>query len=102
MHAEYNQSCQYIPHRAVQAYQLSQFIQHLTKPSDAVIVCGDMNCEPSQLFYRVIKDVTGLVDAWEECGKIKVSSTPVRGEGNSNIKKAGVLVVSLRGVNFRF
>ena len=26
----------------------------------------------------------------------------IRGKGNSNIKKVGVLVVSLRGVNFRF
>ena len=72
MHAEYNQSKQYVPHRTVQCYQLSQFIQHLTQPTDAVIVCGDMNCEPSTLCYRVIKDVTGLVDAWDKHGKIKV------------------------------
>lgn len=72
MHAEYNESKQYLPHRTVQSYQLSQFIQHLTQPTDAVIVCGDMNCEPSQLCYRVIKDVTGLVDAWDKHGKVKV------------------------------
>jgi len=72
MHAEYNESRQYLPHRIVQSYQLSQFIQHLTQPTDAVIVCGDMNCEPSQLCYRVIKDVTGLVDAWDKHGKVKV------------------------------
>lgn len=72
MHAEYNQSRQYVPHRTVQSYQLSQFIQHLTQPTDAVIVCGDMNFKPSQLCYRVIKDVTGLVDAWDKHGKAKV------------------------------
>lgn len=72
MHAEYNESRQYQAHRIVQSYQLSQFIQHLTQPTDAVIVCGDMNCEPSQLCYRVIKDVTGLVDAWDKHGKVKV------------------------------
>lgn len=72
MHAEYNESRQYLPHRTVQSYQLSQFIQHLTQPTDTVIVCGDMNCEPSQLCYRVIKDVTGLVDAWDKHGKVKV------------------------------
>jgi len=71
MHAEYNESRQYLPHRTVQSYQLSQFIQHLTQPTDTVIVCGDMNCEPSQLCYRVIKDVTGLVDAWDKHGKVK-------------------------------
>ncbi|XP_058953535.2 putative neutral sphingomyelinase [Pocillopora verrucosa] len=70
-HAEYNESGEYAPHRAVQAYQLSQFVHHLTKPSDAVLVCGDMNCEPSQLFYRIIKDVTGLIDAWDKHGTIK-------------------------------
>lgn len=71
-HAEYNESGEYAPHRAVQAYQLSQFVHHLTKPSDTVLVCGDMNCEPSQLFYRIIKDVTGLIDAWDKHGTIKV------------------------------
>ena len=74
MHAEYNEDRKYLPHRTVQSYQLSQFIQHLTQPTDAVIVCGDMNCEPSQLCYRVIKDVTGLVDAWDTHGKVKVTS----------------------------
>ena len=73
MHAEYNESTKYLPHRTVQSYQLSQFIQHLTQPTDAVIVCGDMNCEPSQLCYRVIKDVTGLVDSWDKHGKVKVN-----------------------------
>ena len=71
-HAEYNESGEYAPHRAVQAYQLSQFVHHLTKPSDTVLVCGDMNCEPSQLFYRIIKDVAGLIDAWDKHGTIKV------------------------------
>ena len=72
MHAGYSENYQYVPHRTVQSYQLSQFIQHLTQPTDAVIVCGDMNCEPMQLLYRVIKDVTGLVDAWEKHGQVKV------------------------------
>lgn len=71
MHADYNEKRQYLPHRIVQSYQLSQFIEHLTQPTDAVIVCGDMNCEPSQLCYRVIKDVTCLVDAWDKHGKVK-------------------------------
>lgn len=71
LHAEYNQSSQYVPHRTLQSYQLSQFVQHLTQPTDTVIVCGDMNCEPSQLCYRIIKDVTGLVDAWDKHGQVK-------------------------------
>lgn len=75
MHADYNEKRQYLPHRIVQSYQLSRFIEHLTQPTDAVIVCGDMNCEPSQLYYRVIKDVTGLVDAWDKHGKVKVILT---------------------------
>lgn len=63
-----------MPHRTLQSYQLSQFIQLLTKPTDSVIVCGDMNCEPSDLGYRIIRDVTGLVDAWDKHGKVKVLS----------------------------
>ena len=72
MHAEYGESHQYVSHRLVQSYQLSQFIQHLTQPTDTVIVCGDMNCKPSELCYRIIKDVTGLVDAWGKHGQVKV------------------------------
>ncbi|XP_068710621.1 putative neutral sphingomyelinase isoform X2 [Montipora foliosa] len=71
MHAEYGESHQYVSHRLVQSYQLSQFIQHLTQPTDTVIVCGDMNCKPSELCYRIIKDVTGLVDAWGKHGQVK-------------------------------
>lgn len=71
MHAEYSESHQYVSHRVVQSYQLSQFIQHLTRPTDFVLVCGDMNCKPSELCYRIIKDVTGLADAWGKHGLIE-------------------------------
>ncbi|KAK3753757.1 hypothetical protein QZH41_016441, partial [Actinostola sp. cb2023] len=65
--AEYNrQNDKYLAHRTVQAFQLSEFINHLTKPSDYVIVCGDMNSEPVDTCYRVIKDLPCLNDAWKQ------------------------------------
>ena len=83
MHAEYSSSQQYMNHRVVQSYQFSQLIRHLTQPNDIVIACGDMNCEPSKLCYRIIKDVTGMIDAWDThgtkvCGIFKTQGTAVR------------------------
>ncbi|XP_031574787.1 putative neutral sphingomyelinase [Actinia tenebrosa] len=70
LHAEYNrQNDSYLGHRTVQAFQLSEFINYLTKPSDCVIVCGDMNTEPTDTCYRVIKHLPDLTDTWDVAGQ---------------------------------
>lgn len=34
-----------------------------------MIVCGDMNTEPTDLCYRVIKHLPGLIDTWDMAGQ---------------------------------
>ncbi|XP_032220859.2 putative neutral sphingomyelinase isoform X2 [Nematostella vectensis] len=70
LHAEYNrQDDEYLAHRVTQAYQFAQLIELITKPSDCVIVCGDMNSEPTDLCYRILCNLPGLTDTWLECNK---------------------------------
>ncbi|XP_048579092.1 putative neutral sphingomyelinase isoform X2 [Nematostella vectensis] len=70
LHAEYNRkNDEYLAHRVTQAYQLAQFIEHATQPSDCVIVCGDMNSEPTDMCYRILCYLPGLTDTWLEQNK---------------------------------
>ncbi|XP_072017783.1 putative neutral sphingomyelinase [Amphiura filiformis] len=54
-----------LPHRLVQAFELSEFVQHTSAGSDLVLVMGDLNTEPQSLAGRIIKSNGGLTDAWE-------------------------------------
>ena len=66
IHAEYNRkSDEYLPHRIVQAYELSQFIRMTNAADDDVnIVAGDFNFEPDDLGYAIVLRFADLKDAW--------------------------------------
>ncbi|GAV03195.1 hypothetical protein RvY_13655 [Ramazzottius varieornatus] len=66
VHAEYNRkSDEYLPHRIVQAYELSQFIKCTSSEQDDVnIVAGDFNFEPDDLGYAIVRRFADLKDAW--------------------------------------
>ncbi|XP_006881288.1 PREDICTED: sphingomyelin phosphodiesterase 2 [Elephantulus edwardii] len=67
LHAEYNrQKDIYLAHRVAQAWELAQFIHHTSKRADAILLCGDLNLHPKDLGCRLLKELTGLQDAYLE------------------------------------
>jgi len=63
LHAEYNQeNDEYMAHRVLQAFDTAQFVRMTSGGADAVILAGDLNTEPQDLAYRIIRGVAGLAD----------------------------------------
>ncbi|XP_042795481.1 sphingomyelin phosphodiesterase 2 isoform X2 [Panthera leo] len=74
LHAEYNrQKDIYLAHRVAQAWELAQFIHHTSKKADVVLLCGDLNLHPKDLGCRLLKEWTGLHDAYLETRDFKGS-----------------------------
>ncbi|XP_036270476.1 sphingomyelin phosphodiesterase 2 isoform X1 [Pipistrellus kuhlii] len=74
LHAEYNrQKDIYLAHRVVQAWELAHFIHHTSKKADVVLLCGDLNLHPKDLGCRLLKEWTGLQDAYLETRDFKGS-----------------------------
>uniref|UniRef100_A0A667HFL7 sphingomyelin phosphodiesterase n=1 Tax=Lynx canadensis TaxID=61383 RepID=A0A667HFL7_LYNCA len=75
LHAEYNrQKDIYLAHRVAQAWELAQFIHHTSKKADVVLLCGDLNLHPKDLGCRLLKEWTGLHDAYLETRDFKAVS----------------------------
>nr|XP_033775255.1 sphingomyelin phosphodiesterase 2 [Geotrypetes seraphini]XP_033775256.1 sphingomyelin phosphodiesterase 2 [Geotrypetes seraphini] len=67
LHAEYSrEKDRYLPHRVLQAWELGQFIRHTSKGADVSIMAGDMNMHPGDLGMRLLRELTGLHDAFVE------------------------------------
>ncbi|XP_004702234.1 sphingomyelin phosphodiesterase 2 [Echinops telfairi] len=67
LHAEYNRQRDiYLAHRVAQAWELAQFIHHTSKKADMILLCGDLNLHPKDLGCRLLKEWTGLQDAYLE------------------------------------
>ncbi|XP_005377932.1 PREDICTED: sphingomyelin phosphodiesterase 2 [Chinchilla lanigera] len=65
LHAEYSrQKDIYLTHRVAQAWELAQFIHHTSKKADVVLLCGDLNMHPGDLGCCLLKEYTGLHDAF--------------------------------------
>lgn len=74
LHAEYSrQKDIYLAHRVAQAWELAHFIQHTSKKADVVLLCGDLNLHPKDLGCRLLKEWTGLRDAYLETRDFKGS-----------------------------
>ncbi|XP_066103960.1 sphingomyelin phosphodiesterase 2 isoform X1 [Saccopteryx bilineata] len=74
LHAEYNrQKDIYLAHRVAQAWELAHFIHHTSKKADVVLLCGDLNMHPKDLGFRLLKEWTGLHDAYLETRDFKGS-----------------------------
>lgn len=72
LHAEYSRHKDvYLPHRVAQAWELAQFIHHTAKGADVVLLCGDLNLHPKDLGCRLLKEWTGLRDAYLETQEFK-------------------------------
>ncbi|XP_057611987.1 sphingomyelin phosphodiesterase 2 [Chionomys nivalis] len=74
LHAEYcRQKDIYLAHRVAQAWELAQFIHHTSKSADVVLLCGDLNMHPKDLGCCLLKEWTGLRDAYVETQDFKGS-----------------------------
>ncbi|XP_060229362.1 sphingomyelin phosphodiesterase 2 isoform X2 [Meriones unguiculatus] len=74
LHAEYSrQKDIYLTHRVTQAWELAQFIHHTSKNADVVLLCGDLNMHPKDLGCRLLREWTGLRDAYVETQDFKGS-----------------------------
>jgi sphingomyelin phosphodiesterase 2 len=63
LHAEYDRdNDEYLAHRVVQAFDTAQFIKLSSSPGEISLVAGDLNTEPSDNAFQIIKRVTGLHD----------------------------------------
>jgi len=63
LHAEYNhENDEYMAHRVLQAFDTAQFVKMTSGGADAVILAGDLNTEPQDLAYRIIRGVSNLMD----------------------------------------
>ncbi|XP_008070595.1 sphingomyelin phosphodiesterase 2 [Carlito syrichta] len=83
LHAEYNRRKDiYLAHRVAQAWELAQFIHHTSKKADVVLLCGDLNMHPEDLGSCLLKEMTGLHDAYLETRDFKGSE-----DGNTMVSK---------------
>lgn len=67
LHAEYTpHDDEYLAHRFSQAFEMSQFIKLTSNLDicDVVILGGDLNLQPKDLGYKVIKSNSNLIDSW--------------------------------------
>ncbi|XP_052245094.1 putative neutral sphingomyelinase isoform X2 [Dreissena polymorpha] len=78
IHAEYDrENDEYLAHRVAQSFSLSQLVKLTSQSADLTLVCGDLNLEPVDLGYSLIRCNACLNDAWLE----KKSSSTSNKEG---------------------
>ncbi|XP_020706292.1 putative neutral sphingomyelinase isoform X2 [Athalia rosae] len=64
LHAEYNRdNDEYKAHRVLQAFDTAQFIRMTMEGVDAIVLGGDLNTEPKDIAYRLIRGIANLEDA---------------------------------------
>lgn len=71
LHAEYNRrNDEYMAHRVLQAFDMSQFISMTSTNADVVILGGDLNTEPGDLSYRIICHNAELQDSFLQAQQV--------------------------------
>lgn len=76
LHAEYNRrNDEYMAHRVLQAFDMSQFISMTSTNADIVILGGDLNTEPGDLSYRIICHNAQLQDSFLQAHQVCTIST---------------------------
>ena len=65
LHAEYNErNDEYLHHRVVQAYEISELLRFAQAGTQVSIFAGDLNCEVGDVPYRLITYNTGFTDSF--------------------------------------
>lgn len=49
-------------HRVLQAFDTAQFVRMTSGGTDAIVLAGDLNTEPQDLAYKIIRNIAGLAD----------------------------------------
>ncbi|KDR07562.1 hypothetical protein L798_02952, partial [Zootermopsis nevadensis] len=71
LHAEYNhRNDEYMAHRVLQAFDMSQFIYITSANADIVILGGDLNTEPGDLSYKIICHNAQLQDSFFQAQQV--------------------------------
>jgi len=71
LHAEYNrENDEYCVHRISQALETAQLINYTRHGVDLCILAGDLNTEPTDLPYKLIRQIGCLEDSFKETGKV--------------------------------
>ena len=70
LHAEYDkENDEYCAHRVSQAFDTAQLIRYTRQGADFCILGGDLNTEPGDLPYRLIRHNTGMEDSFATAGQ---------------------------------
>lgn len=78
LHAEYNRrNDEYMAHRVLQAFDMSQFISMTATNADIVILGGDLNTEPGDLAYRIICHNAQLQDSFLQAQQVGTIRTVI-------------------------
>lgn len=66
MHAPYSQTGYnaYLCHRILQAYDIYKLVALLQESGKRVVLVGDLNSKPGSLPYRIMTQLTGLIDSF--------------------------------------
>ncbi|XP_018010512.1 putative neutral sphingomyelinase [Hyalella azteca] len=87
LHAVYHHlQDEYLHHRVVQAYETSQVLDWCSSADSVVILGGDLNCEPHEVPYRLLRDNAQLRDAFFDA-----PNKPVDGIGATNETPGNIL-----------
>jgi len=73
--AQYNSMDAYSPDRLSQIWELSRFIQFVSRPDQLLITVGDMNFKSDSLEYNMITQVGNLSDAYREANPKSVGKS---------------------------
>jgi hypothetical protein len=86
LHAEYNhRNDEYMAHRVLQAFDMSQFICMTSANADIVILGGDLNTEPGDLSYRIIRFNAQLQDSFHQAPQVCITSITETDTGHLKI-----------------
>lgn len=67
LHAEYDRNADdYKAHRVVQAFDTAQFLENTRGSAAIQILAGDLNTEPGDLAYRVLRQEANLEDSFSD------------------------------------
>lgn len=65
LHACYdNSKDKYINHRIIQAFETANFIRITSTNSDLAVLAGDLNSDPNEIYYKLIKLSANMKDCY--------------------------------------
>lgn len=86
LHAEYDSvNDEYKAHRVLQAYDTAQFIEHTRGNAVVQILAGDLNTEPKDIAYRILRACTTMSDT---CNDDDIGTSELLANSYTDLKVA--------------